>query len=195
MFLQLNDLNVAVQKIEDNQIVGIPTETVYGIGVNPYSQNAVDNLFKIKEREDDKPISLLIHSFTELHKLNVKTEIPEVVELYWPGPLTIVVEINDAFPVGIGTSNPNSVGIRVPENPLAIELLKMTGPLAVTSANISGSDEANNHIQAEQIFGNAVSAYLEGDALHGDGSTVVDLRVDGGKILRQGPLRWPPSYC
>ena len=71
----------------------------------------------------------------------------------------------------------------------------MTGPLGVTSANISGTDEANNHIEAEQIFGNAVSAYLEGDALHGDGSTVVDLRVDGGKILRQGPLRWPPSYC
>ena len=58
MFLQVNDLNVAVQKIEDNQIVGIPTETVYGIGVNPYSQNAVDNLFKIKEREDDKPCLL-----------------------------------------------------------------------------------------------------------------------------------------
>jgi tRNA threonylcarbamoyl adenosine modification protein (Sua5/YciO/YrdC/YwlC family) len=195
MFLQLNELNVAVQKIENNQIVGIPTETVYGIGVNPYSQNAVDNLFKIKEREDNKPISLLIHSFAELHKLNVKTEIPEVVELYWPGPLTIVVEINDPFPAGIGTSNPNSVGIRVPENSLAIELLKLTGPLAVTSANISGNDEANNHIEAEQIFGNSVSAYLEGDALHGDGSTVVDLRVDGGKILRQGPLRWPPSYC
>ena len=195
MFLQLNELNVAVQKIENNQIVGIPTETVYGIGVNPYSQNAVDNLFKIKEREDNKPISLLVHSFAELHKLNVKTEIPEVVELYWPGPLTIVVEINDPFPAGIGTSNPNSVGIRVPENSLAIELLKLTGPLAVTSANISGNDEANNHIEAEQIFGNSVSAYLEGDALHGDGSTVVDLRVDGGKILRQGPLRWPPSYC
>lgn len=195
MFLQLNELNVAVQKIENNQIVGIPTETVYGIGANPYSQNAVDNLFKIKEREDNKPISLLIHSFAELHKLNVKTEIPEVVELYWPGPLTIVVEINDPFPAGIGTSNPNSVGIRVPENSLAIELLKLTGPLAVTSANISGNDEANNHIEAEQIFGNSVSAYLEGDALHGDGSTVVDLRVDGGKILRQGPLRWPPSYC
>ena len=195
MFLQLNELNVAVQKIENNQIVGIPTETVYGIGVNPNSQNAVDNLFKIKEREDNKPISLLIHSFAELHKLNVKTEIPEVVELYWPGPLTIVVEINDPFPAGIGTSNPNSVGIRVPENSLAIELLKLTGPLAVTSANISGNDEANNHIEAEQIFGNSVSAYLEGDALHGDGSTVVDLRVDGGKILRQGPLRWPPSYC
>ena len=195
MFLQLDNLDEAVNKIADNQIVGIPTETVYGIGVNPNSQAAVDNLFKIKKRDDDKPVSLLIHSFAQLRKLNIKTEIPEIVELYWPGPLTVVVEIEEAFPPGVGTSNPNSVGIRVPENQLALELLKKTGPLAVTSANISGDNEANNHIEAENIFGSSVSAYLEGYATHGDGSTVVDLRIEGGKTLRQGPLKWPPSYC
>ena len=139
--------------MKENQIVGIPTETVYGIGVNPNSQEAVDNLFKIKKRDDDKPVSLLVHSFAELRKLNIKTEIPEVVDLYWPGPLTVVVEVEEAFPPGVGTNNPNSVGIRVPENELALELLKQTGPLAVTSANISGNREANNHIEAENIFG------------------------------------------
>ena len=195
MFLHLDNLDEAVNKIQENEIVGIPTETVYGIGVNPNSETAVDNLFKIKERDDSKPISLLIHSFTELRKLNIKTDIPEVVELYWPGPLTVVVEAEESFPLGIGTTNPNSVGIRVPENELALELLKKTGPLAVTSANISGANEANNHIEAEKIFGSSVSAYLEGNATHGDGSTVVDLRIEGGKILRQGPLKWPPSYC
>lgn len=195
MFLQLDNLDLAVNKIEKNKIVGIPTETVYGIGVNPNSQVAVENLFKIKKRDDDNPVSLLVHSFAELRKLNIKTEIPEVVELYWPGPLTVVVEVEEAFPPGVGTINPNSVGIRVPENELALELLKQTGPLAVTSANISGNKEANNHIEAKNIFGDSVSAYLEGYATHGDGSTVVDLRIEGGKILRQGPLKWPPSYC
>ena len=195
MFLQLDNLDKAVNKIEKNQIVGIPTETVYGIGVNPNSQVAVENLFKIKKRDDDNPVSLLVHSFAELRKLNIKTEIPEVVELYWPGPLTVVVEVEEAFPPGVGTINPNSVGIRVPENELALELLKQTGPLAVTSANISGNKEANNHIEAKNIFGDSVSAYLEGYATNGDGSTVVDLRIEGGKILRQGPLKWPPSYC
>jgi len=195
MFLQLDNLDLAVNKIEKNQIVGIPTETVYGIGVNPNSQVAVENLFKIKKRDDDNPVSLLVHSFAELRKLNIKTEIPEVVELYWPGPLTVVVEVEEAFPPGVGTINPNSVGIRVPENELALELLKQTGPLAVTSANISGNKEANNHVEAKNIFGDSVSAYLEGYATHGDGSTVVDLRTEGGKILRQGPLKWPPSYC
>ena len=195
MFLRKDDVHLAIEKIQDNQIIGIPTETVYGLGVDPYSQIAIEKLFKIKERDDTKPISLLIHSFTEIHKLNISTEIPEVVELYWPGPLTIVVEVNEPFLSGIGTRNPNSVGIRVPENTLAIELLKKTGPLAVTSANISGTNESKNHMEAEKIFRASVAAYLEGEAVYGDASTVVDLRVEGGKILRQGPLMWPPSYC
>ena len=195
MFLRQDDVHLAIEKVQDNQIIGIPTETVYGLGVDPYSQIAIEKLFKIKERDDTKPISLLIHSFTEIHKLNISTEIPEIVELYWPGPLTIVVEVNEPFLSGIGTTNPNSVGIRVPENTLAIELLKKTGPLAVTSANISGTNESKNHMEAEKIFRASVAAYLEGEAVYGDGSTVVDLRVEGGKILRQGPLMWPPSYC
>ena len=195
MFLRQDDVHLAIEKVQDNQIIGIPTETVYGLGVDPYSQIAIEKLFKIKERDDTKPISLLIHSFTEIHKLNISTEIPEIVELYWPGPLTIVVEVNEPFLSGIGTTNPNSVGIRVPENVLAIELLKKTGPLAVTSANISGRNESKNHIEAEKIFRASVAAYLEGEAVYGDASTVVDLRVEGGKILRQGPLMWPPSYC
>ena len=109
--------------------------------------------------------------------------------------LIVVIDVEEAFPPGVGTIKPNTVGIRVPENELALELLKQTGPLAVTSANISGNKEANNHVEAENIFGDSVSAYLEGYATHGDGSTVVDLRIEGGKILRQGPLKWPPSYC
>ena len=103
MFLQLDNLDKAVNKIEKNQILGIPTETVYGIGVNPNSQAAVENLFKIKKRDGDNPVSLLVHSFAELRKLNIKTQIPEVVELYWPGPLTVVVEVEEAFPPGVGT--------------------------------------------------------------------------------------------
>ena len=73
--------------------------------------------------------------------------------------------------------------------------MKETGPLAVTSANKSGMEEAKNHIEAKKIFGESVEAYIEGQATHGEGSTVVDLRVDGGEILRQGPLKWPPTYC
>ena len=90
--MQNDKLNLAVEAINNNQVVGIPTETVYGIGVNPYSQEAVDKIFDLKGRDEDKPLSILVSSYYDLQKLDIVSTIPEVVELYWPGPLTIVVE-------------------------------------------------------------------------------------------------------
>ena len=191
---QENNLELAIDAIRNGEVVGIPTETVYGIGVNPYSQTAVDKIFSLKERSEKKPLSILISSFHEIQKLNVTTLIPDV-ELYWPGPLTIIVETSNDFANGVGTKEPSSIGVRVPENELAINLLKQTGPLAVTSANISGEEDFTSDEQARAAFGDEISHYLSGESLHGNGSTVVDLRVDGGEVLRQGPLKWPPSYC
>ncbi len=192
----LNDeLQLAVTAISNNEIVGIPTETVYGIGVNPTSQTAVNKIFELKERDEDKPLSILISSFYDIHKLGVVSTIPEVVELYWPGPLTIIVETTLEFSDGVGTKSPNTIGIRVPDNDLAIELLKITGPLAVTSANISGNEDVKSDVDAQNIFGDAIKHYIKGEALHGSGSTIIDLREEGGRILREGPLKWPPSYC
>ena len=193
--MQNDKLDLAVEAINNNQVVGIPTETVYGIGVNPYSQEAVDKIFELKGRDEDKPLSILVSSYYDLHKLGIVSTIPEVVELYWPGPLTIVVETTEEFAGGVGTKNPLSIGIRVPDNKLAIELLKITGPLAVTSANRSGENDITSDTEAQKIFGENVAEYLEGASLHGNGSTIIDFRVDGGEILREGPLKWPPSYC
>ena len=192
----LNDeLQLAVTAISNNEIVGIPTETVYGIGVNPTSQTAVNKIFELKERDEDKPLSILISSFYDIHKLGVVSTIPEVVELYWPGPLTIIVETTLEFSDGVGTKSPNTIGIRVPDNDLAIELLKITGPLAVTSANISGNEDVKSDVDAQNIFGDAIKHYIKGEALHGSGSTIIDLREEDVRILREGPLKWPPSYC
>ena len=193
--MQNDKIDLAVEAINNNQVVGIPTETVYGIGVNPYSQEAVDKIFELKGRDEDKPLSILVSSYYDLHKLGIVSTIPEVVELYWPGPLTIVVETTEEFAGGVGTKNPLSIGIRVPDNKLAIELLKITGPLAVTSANRSGENDITSDTEAQKIFGENVAEYLEWASLHGSGSTIIDFRVDGGEILREGPLKWPPSYC
>ena len=195
MFLQKDNLNTAIEAVAQGSIIGIPTETVYWLGVDPYSEEAVKSLFNIKERDDSKPVSLLVPSYGSVHKLNIITDIPEVVDLYWPGPLTVVVETSEKFVDGVGTKSPNTIGIRVPDNELTIELLNTTGPLAVTSANLTGQKEAKNHNEAEEIFKDSVKHYIEGEAVHGNGSTVVDLREPGGEILREGPLKWPPSYC
>ena len=190
-----NNLGDAINAVKEGKIIGIPTETVYGIGVDPYSQSAVDKIFDLKERSLDKPLSVLISSYEEISKLDVVSKIPDVVELYWPGPLTIIVETKAKFANGVGTNNPLTIGIRVPDNELAIELLKNTGPLAVTSANISGNENILNHIDAENEFGSKIAIYLEGESVLGSGSTIVDFTKDEWEILREGPLKWPPSYC
>ena len=158
----LNDeLQLAVTAISNDEIVGIPTETVYGIGVNPNSQNAVNKIFQLKERDEKKPLSILISSFHDVYKLGVTSAIPEVVELYWPGPLTIIVETTLQFSDGVGTKSPNTIGIRVPDNDSTIELLKKTGPLAVTSANISGGIDAKSDVDAKNIFGDDIKHYTK----------------------------------
>jgi L-threonylcarbamoyladenylate synthase len=193
--LQEDNIQKAVACIKNEEVVGIPTETVYGIGVDPLSQAAVDKIFNLKERDENKPLSILVHSFHDLIKLKIISKVPEIVELYWPGPLTIIVESELNFADGVGTKNPNSIGVRVPDNELTLELLKKTGPLAVTSANISGQEDITNEKDAESVFGDKIGHYLQGSALHGSGSTIVDFRDEEFKVIREGPLKWPPSYC
>jgi L-threonylcarbamoyladenylate synthase len=193
--LQEDNIQKAIACIKNEEVVGIPTETVYGIGVDPLSQAAVDKIFNLKERDENKPLSILVHSFHDLIKLKIISTVPEIVELYWPGPLTIIVESELNFADGVGTKNPNSIGVRVPDNELTLELLKKTGPLAVTSANISGQEDITNEKDAESVFGDKIGHYLQGSALHGSGSTIVDFRDEEFKVIREGPLKWPPSYC
>ena len=193
--MQEDNIQKAIACIKNEEVVGIPTETVYGIGVDPHSQAAVDKIFNLKERDENKPLSILVHSFHDLIKLKIISKVPEIVELYWPGPLTIIIESELNFADGVGTKNPNSIGVRVPDNELALELLKKTGPLAVTSANISGQEDITNEKDAESVFGNKIGHYLQGSALHGSGSTIVDFRDEEFKVIREGPLKWPPSYC
>ena len=193
--MQEDNIQKAIACIKNEEVVGIPTETVYGIGVDPLSQAAVDKIFNLKEREENKPLSILVHSFHDLIKLKIISKVPEIVELYWPGPLTIIVESELNFADGVGTKNPNSIGVRVPDNELTLELLKKTGPLAVTSANISGQEDITNEKDAESVFGDKIGHYLQGSALHGSGSTIVDFRNEEFKVIREGPLKWPPSYC
>ncbi len=193
--MQEDNIQKAIACIKNEEVVGIPTETVYGIGVDPLSQAAVDKIFNLKERDENKPLSILVHSFHDLIKLKIISKVPEIVELYWPGPLTIIVESELNFADGVGTKNPNSIGVRVPDNELTLELLKKTGPLAVTSANISGQEDITNEKDAESVFGDKIGHYLQGSALHGSGSTIVDFRDEEFKVIREGPLKWPPSYC
>jgi len=180
----------AVAAIRRGEVVGLPTDTVYGIGADPMSEEAVTRLFELKGRPDHKPIGLLIGS---LQQAEVIGEISGVAiglaAAHWPGALTLVVIPKVILADWVGDAQRQTVGLRVPDHPVTLELLAAVGPLAVTSANVSGGEESLSHEEARALFGDRVSVYVEGRSPGGQSSTVVD--VTGGEVvvLRQGPVR------
>jgi tRNA threonylcarbamoyl adenosine modification protein (Sua5/YciO/YrdC/YwlC family) len=182
-------LEEAAAAIRAGQVVGIPTDTVYGIGCDPFNRRAVSRLYRLKGRPGGKPVGLLVASATQaLEVITVPPYAREWMKAHWPGPLTLVALPLIAFPAWIGDPATRAVGVRVPDHPATIALLNLTGPLAVTSANRSGEAETLDDREAEAIFGRAVAQYLPGRCPGAVASTVVDVTGDGPMVLRKGPL-------
>lgn len=180
----------ALSAILDGQIVGLPTDTVYGVGVDPFNIDAVERLFELKGRPSHKPVGVLVATIEQAAEVG---EIPESVqalaERHWPGALTLIVTPKVVLSDWVGDRQRRTVGIRVPDHPVARELLGLAGPLAVTSANESGGEETMNDRQARDVFGDRVAVYLAGEAPGGEASTVVDATGAELTVLRQGPVR------
>lgn len=186
--IDLDVFNEAVEVLLDGGIVGLPTDTVYGIAARADDAAAVTRLFEVKKRTREIAFPVLIGSFEVARKLARFTPISErLASQYWPGPLTIVLTRRAGFEADLG-GNPASVGLRIPDEQLVRDLAERCGPLAVTSANLSGEPEALVAEQAWQSLGESVDLYLSGSLPSaGRPSTVVDARA-GLKILRQGLL-------
>lgn len=171
------------------QVVGIPTDTVYGLAVDPSNPEAIESLYAIKGRSSDKPIGLLAADRKSVAFLVVMSDwAGALAEKHWPGPLTLVCPALADLPARIGDPIRRTVGVRVPAHPAALELLKITGPLAVTSANLSGGPECASHDAAYLAFGDAVAGYVAGSAPIGAASTVVDATGVEPLVLRPGPV-------
>lgn len=186
----ISELKEAVEAIRAGLIVGVPTDTVYGVGVDPTNPDAVAGLFELKGRPAHKPVGLLAASLEQAASVaEIRGDVAELAARHWPGGLTLIVPPKVVLSDWVGDEQQRTVGIRVPDHPVARELLEATGPLSVTSANRSGDPEAMDDVQARRIFGDAVAVYLPGTSPGGQASTVVD--VTGGEIivLREGPVR------
>lgn len=180
----------AARAVRDGLVVGVPTDTVYGIGVDPLNEEAVGRLFELKERPGDRPVGLLVADVEQaLWVCEIEGSALELARSHWPGALTLVVTPRVILPDWVGDSQRRTVGVRVPDHPLAIELLAECGPLAVTSANRSGGPETMSDVEAREIFGDGVAVYLEGVAPGGAASTVVDMTGREPRVIRQGPVR------
>lgn len=179
----------AVVALNAGRLVGVPTDTVYGIAADPWSETGMNALFDLKGRGPEHPVALLVADLEQARELCVISERARTLAArHWPGPLTLVLHAARDLPAWIGDQARGTVGVRVPQHVVALELLERAGTLAVSSANRSGEEPAVSHEEAESIFGAAVIGYLRGKGSSGQASTVLDLTVDPPAVLRAGPV-------
>jgi tRNA threonylcarbamoyl adenosine modification protein (Sua5/YciO/YrdC/YwlC family) len=181
---------LSVQKvIQAGGLVAFPTDTVYGLGCDPFNASALQRLYKAKKRTTEKALPVLIPSLADLDKvaINISPEILNIGRAFWPGPLTIVLEKHPDLPDAI--SPEPTIGIRIPAHPVALDILKTCGPLAVSSANTSGGLDATTPQKVlEQLTGRIHLLIDGGPSLGNKPSTVMDGTRKIVRILREGPI-------
>ena len=183
-------LLAAQAALEQGKLVVLPTDTVYGLAADAFSPRAVQNLLDAKGRGRDMPPPVLVGSPTTLDALAV--DIPgwlrTMVESLWPGPLTVICRQQPSLTWDLGETH-NTVAIRMPDDKRALALLKQTGPLAVSSANSTGSPAARTVDEAEEMLGGRVAVYLDGGpTASGTPSTILDATGSTPRVLRQGAI-------
>ena len=184
-------LKKPAQILKSGGIVVFPTETVYGIGVNSLDKTAIEKLYTVKNRPVNKPISLLISNIEMIENV-AKDILPEeyaLMKAFMPGPLTIILKKKDNIS-NLLTANTNTIGVRMPANEIALNLINYAGmPIATPSANISGKPSGTNIETIMKDFGNSVDVYIDGgESKLGLASTVVQIVNGIPNILRQGSI-------
>lgn len=183
------NLKLALYHLSQGAVIGLPTDTVYGIAADANNEAAVARLFGLKSRPLDKPIGLLVaDAETALRIVNVPDYAVVWIGRHWPGPLNLVARAILPLSRGIGDLEHMTVGVRVPNHPVTLTLLQAFGPLAVTSANRSSGPETLNEREAEIVFGDLVAFYLPGECPGAVSSTTVDVTGPTPRLLRKGPL-------
>lgn len=178
-----DNISVAVQVLEAGGTVIYPTETVYGIGVDAYSNIAIKKLFNIKKRDITKPVSIAVSSVDMIREVAYVDELSKkFIDLLLPGPITIILPAKEILPESLTGEN-GTIGIRMPDHHIALKLISMFGrPITSTSANISGqpAPKSPDKIEINCDF------FLDGGTLPGIPSTVVDITKH--VILREGSM-------
>ena len=182
-------LQLALEALQGGGLVAFPTDTVYGLGAMIQIPESIQALYTVKGREAAKAIPILISSPDELGRiaLAVSPMAMRLAERFWPGPLTLVVPKHPSLPAEL--SSQATIGVRMPDHPIALALLRVTGPLAVTSANRSGEASAITAPEVVEQLGGQIGLVLDGGQTPGGVSlTVVDCSGHTPVILRQGPI-------
>lgn len=185
-----SSINQAIATLKDGGVVAFPTDTVYGVGIDPFQPEAVRELYRIKGRPIDKPIPILVGSLGDVERVaqNLPSTFGRLAKQFWPGELTLIVEAK-GLPPEI-TAGGNTVGVRMPDHPLALALLqRFGGAIATTSANRSDEPPATSAEEVRSELGDLVNIILDGGQTPTRvASTVLDLSVSPPHIRRHGGI-------
>jgi L-threonylcarbamoyladenylate synthase len=183
-------LAAAVTAVLGGELVVLPTDTVYGVGADAFSPAAVTRLLTAKGRGRDMPPPVLVGTVRAAEALveDLGPDGRQLIDEFWPGGLTIVCRAARTLSWDLGDTR-GTVAIRMPEHPVALDLLRETGPMAVSSANATGSAAATTAAEARDQLGESVSVYLDGgSSISAVASTIVDLTGPQPRLLRRGAI-------
>jgi L-threonylcarbamoyladenylate synthase len=184
------EMERALQVLRSGGLVAFPTDTVYGVGALAFDGKAVESIYAAKDRPIEKAIPILIADVDDLAKMTAPTLPPMAVKLaarFWPGPLTLVLPKLQTLPEAVSATD--TVAVRIPDHLVARALLRAAGPMAVTSANISGQANPSTAAEVFAQLGGRIPIIIDGGQTPGGiPSTLVDCTSEEPKILREGPV-------
>jgi L-threonylcarbamoyladenylate synthase len=186
----MNAIEDAAEALLGGELVILPTDTVYGLAARPDDPVATARIFDAKRRPRDLSLPILTHSLEAARTVACFDDRADrLASAFWPGALTLILpraQVSRAWELG---ANADSIGVRVPRHLLALALLQLTGPLAVTSANLSGETPARTCHELQAAFGEQVAVYLcRDEAIDAEASAVLDLAHGDARLLRPGAL-------
>jgi tRNA threonylcarbamoyl adenosine modification protein (Sua5/YciO/YrdC/YwlC family) len=183
-------VTAAAAAVRRGEVVVIPTDTVYGIAADAFSHDAVRRLLAAKGRGREMPPPVLVSAATTLDALaeGVPAWARTLVAEFWPGPLTLVCRQQGSLMWDLGETR-GTVAVRMPDHEVALAVLERTGPLAVSSANLTGRPAATDADAAEEMLGDVVAVIVDaGVSPGGEASTIIDATAPQGRVLRRGAL-------
>lgn len=188
----LDALEAAIDVLGQGLPVGIPTDTVYALAVDPFRPGASERLFTVKRRSRELDLPVLVGSLEQA--LELVTALPEparkLMERFWPGPLTLVLPRRPGLEADLGDDE-LTVGVRMPSHPIPLALCRFVGPLGVGTAGLQGAAELMTAEEVASTFGDGVPVVLDGGRCAGPPATVVDATGEDPHLIREGGLPWP----
>lgn len=190
---QQDRIDYIVSCLRKGDVVALPTDTFYGLAVDPVNLRAVEQIYQIKTRQKHKPLSLLISNVAQAYTLARDSDVllDKLADKFWPGPLTVIVRAGTKLPLR-STANTGNVAIRVPDAPIARAVVECFGlPITATSANLQGASECTNAACVRDQIGDRVPLIVDGGPTgRAQPTTIVDLSLGPGRweILREGAI-------